>query len=202
MNQDEHCAGRGGYRPGCPPRRRGEAGDRSGVAASHQAAVRCLAAGDAEDAGPDGHRRRSGPGKPRRRMKYILDVNVALKWGPKYPTPRTTPLSFHDESLRIRPLLLAPMVRRSWVYFDQSSSHPGGKEGVAQKSPSRGPLGSSINMDGNEPLSPPVPVFPDGGGIQSDAETAPLTGDERQRHFGWRCGQATSSSWGSWDSHS
>ena len=41
-------------------------------------------------------------------------------------------------------------------------------------------------MDGNEPLSPPVPVFPDGGGIQSDAETAPLTGDERQRHFGWR----------------
>jgi len=41
-------------------------------------------------------------------------------------------------------------------------------------------------MAGNEPLSPPVPVFPDGGGIQSDAETAPLTGDERQRHFGWR----------------
>lgn len=41
-------------------------------------------------------------------------------------------------------------------------------------------------MDGNEPLSPPVPVLPDDGGIQSDAETAPLTGDERQRHSGWR----------------
>ena len=51
-------------------------------------------------------------------MKYVLDVNVALKWEPKYPTPRKTPLPFHDESMRIRPLLLAPMVRRSWVYFN------------------------------------------------------------------------------------
>jgi len=40
-------------------------------------------------------------------------------------------------------------------------------------------------MAGNEPLSPPVPGCPDGGGLRSDAETAPLSGDERQRHLGW-----------------